>query len=177
EKDIPCLRIGFRYVRGMRQAAAEKIVLERQMRAFEGIEDLVRRVPELQKAEMVTLSEIGALNGLQKEMHRRTALWQVERAARPAGPLLDSIPEQLELSPLKQMTDEERLVADFHGAGLTTGPHPMSYCRAALTEQNVKRACDLARLPDGQYTRVAGGGICCPPPRTTQSVGFFFLVD
>jgi predicted nucleic acid-binding OB-fold protein len=47
-KDIPCLRIGFRYVRGLRQTAADKIVLERQKRPFEGIDDLVRRVSELQ---------------------------------------------------------------------------------------------------------------------------------
>src|SRR6202158_2230634 len=128
-KDVPCLRIGFRYVRGLRQTAADKIVSERQKRPFEGIDDLVRRVPELQKAELVTLSEIGALNSLGRGVHRRSALWQVERAARPAGPLLDAIPEQMELSPLGQMTDEERLVVDFHGAGMSTGPPPVQYCR------------------------------------------------
>jgi len=37
DKDVPCLRIGFRYVRGMRQATAEKIVSERQKCRFEGI--------------------------------------------------------------------------------------------------------------------------------------------
>src|SRR6201998_3520038 len=51
-QDVPSLRIGFRYVRGMRQTAAEKLVAERQLRPFEGIDDLVRRVPELQKAEL-----------------------------------------------------------------------------------------------------------------------------
>ena len=41
-------------------------------------------------------------------MHRRDALWQVERATRFAGPLLDNIPEGDEKSPLAQMTPEER---------------------------------------------------------------------
>ncbi len=177
EKDIPCLRIGFRYVRGMREAAAEKIVSERRKRTFGGIEDLTYRVPELQKAELVTLSEIGALNPLGNGMHRRSALWQVERAARPGGPLLDTIPEQLELSPLRRMTDEERLVADFHGAGLSTGPHPMSYCREALTKQEVKRACDLPRLPDGQFTRVAGCVIARQRPGTAKGFVFLSLED
>jgi error-prone DNA polymerase len=176
-QDVPCLRIGFRYVRGMRQAAAETIVLERQKRVFEGIEDLVRRVPELQKSELVTLSEIGALNSLGKETHRRTALWQVERAARPAGPLLDAIPEQLEFSPLRQMTDEERLVADFHGSGMSTGPHPMSYCREALSKMQVKRACDLPHQPDGQYTRVAGCVIARQRPGTAKGFVFLSLED
>jgi error-prone DNA polymerase len=175
--DVPCLRIGFRYVRGMRQTAAERIVWERKKRPFDGIEDLVRRVPELQKSEMVTLSEIGALNSLRTGMHRRTALWQVERAARPAGPLLEAIPEQLELAPLRQMTDEERLVADFHGSGMSTGPHPMSYCREALTKQQVKRACDLAHEPDGQYTRVAGCVIARQRPGTAKGFVFLSLED
>jgi error-prone DNA polymerase len=177
EKDIPCVRIGFRYVRGMKQAAADKIVLERQYSPFGGIEDLIRRVPELQKAAMVTLSEIGALNSLGKGIHRRTALWQVERASRRAGPLLDPIPEQIELSPLRQMTDEERLVADFHGSGLSTGPHPMTYCREALTKLQVKRACDLPRLPDGQYTRVAGCVIARQRPGTAKGFVFLSLED
>jgi len=172
-KDIPCLRIGFRYVHGMRQSAADRIVSERQKHPLEGIEDLIRRVPELPKKDLVTLSEIGALNAFGKEMHRRTALWQVERGARHAGPLLDAIPEQMELSPLEQMTDEERLVADFHGSGMSTGPHPMAYCREALAKQQVKRACDLSRLPDGQYTRVAGCVIARQRPGTAK--GFVFL--
>jgi error-prone DNA polymerase len=176
-QDVPSLRIGFRYARGMRQAAAEKLVSERQHRSFEGIEDLIRRVPELQKPELVTLSEIGALNSLGKGMHRRSALWQVECAARPAGPLLDAIPEQMELSPLLQMTDEERLVADFHGSGMSTGPHPMSYCREALAKQRVKRACDLSRIPDGQYTRVAGCVIARQRPGTAKGFVFLSLED
>jgi error-prone DNA polymerase len=176
-KEVPCLRIGLRYVHGLRQSTAEKIVCERQKYPFEGIEDLVRRVPELRKSQLVTLSEIGALNSLGKEMHRRTALWQVERAARPAGPLLDAIPEQMELSPLEQMTDEERVVADFHGSGLSTGPHPMTYCRVALSKLQVKRACDLSRLPDGQYTRVAGCVIARQRPGTAKGFVFLSLED
>ena len=176
-QDVPSLRIGFRYVRGMRQTAAEKLVAERQLRAFGGIEDLIRRVPELQKQELVTLSEIGAFNPLGKGMHRRSALWQVERAARPAGPLLDAIPEQMELSPLLQMTDEERLVADFHGSGMSPGPHPMTYCREALSKLQVKRACDLPRVPDGQYTRVAGCVIARQRPGTAKGFVFLSLED
>src|SRR3989475_100825 len=177
DKDVLCLRIGFRYIRGLRQTAADKIVSERQKRPFEGIDDLVRRVQELQKAELVTLSEIGALNSLGRGVHRRTALWQVERAARLAGPLLDAIPEQMELSPLRQMTDEERLVADFHGSGMSTGPHPMTYCREALSKLQVKRACDLPRVQDGQYTRVAGCVIARQRPGTAKGFVFLSLED
>jgi error-prone DNA polymerase len=176
-KDVPNLRIGFRYVRGLRQASAEALVRERRSSIFTDINDLVRRVPELQKPELVTLSEIGALNSLGERIHRRSALWQVERAAHPVGPLLESIPELTETSPLRQMNDEERLVADFHGSGMTAGPHPMSYCRARLDSMKVKRACDLARLRDGEYTRVAGCVIARQRPGTAKGFVFLSLED
>jgi len=177
DKPAPCLRIGFRYVRGLRQAAAEAVVRQRQVRPFAGIEDLVKRVPDLQKSELVTLSEIGALNGLGQKIHRRSALWQVERAARPPGPLLESIPEQADASPLQQMTDEERLVADFHGSGMTAGPHPMSYCRARLDLLKVQRACDLHGIQDGEHTRVAGCVIARQRPGTAKGFVFLSLED
>jgi error-prone DNA polymerase len=40
---------------------------------------------------------------------------------------LEGIVEQDVLSPLEQMDIEERIVADYRGTGLTTGPHPMFY--------------------------------------------------
>ena len=172
-EEVPCLRVGLRYVRGLREKAAEAVVRAKRERAFSGIGELVQRVPELQKAELVSLSEIGALNSLGKGMHRRSALWQVERAARAAGPLLDSVLEETESSPLQQMTNEERLVADFRGCGLTAGPHPMTYCRKNLDALNIKRASDLERVADGEYTRIAGCVIARQRPGTAK--GFVFL--
>jgi len=176
-KEVPCLRVGLRYVRGLREKAAEELIRERNAEKFSGIADLARRVPELQKAELVSLSEIGALNALGKAVHRRTALWQVERAARPAGPLLDTIQEESEVSPLEKMTNEERLVADFHASGMTTGPHPMAYCRKSLAAVKIERACDLERLADGAYTRVAGCVIARQRPGTAKGFVFLSLED
>ncbi|MGB9511758.1 MAG: error-prone DNA polymerase, partial [Candidatus Acidiferrum sp.] len=174
---VPSLRLGLRYVRGLRQRAAEAIMRARTAASFSGISNLVQRVPELQKSEMVTLSEIGALNSFDKSLHRRTALWQVERATRTAGPLLDALPDDPEISPLQPMSHEERLVADFHGSGLTAGPHPMAYCRDTLTSLNVKRASDLAHIADGQYTRVAGCVIARQRPGTAKGFVFLSLED
>jgi error-prone DNA polymerase len=51
---------------------------------FRSIEDVVQRTG-LRRDELTTLADIGALNAFTNE--RRSALWQVERAARPAGEL------------------------------------------------------------------------------------------
>ncbi|MGH9406629.1 MAG: DNA polymerase III subunit alpha, partial [Terriglobia bacterium] len=62
--DAWAVRLGMRYVKGMREDAALALVAECARGAFLSVEDLVRRVPALTRAELRTLAEIGALNPL-----------------------------------------------------------------------------------------------------------------
>jgi error-prone DNA polymerase len=173
------VRLGMRYVKGMRESVAHKIVEECARAPFTSIHDLALRVPELQKRELVLLAEVGALNFLDSEhrIHRRDALWQVERACRRTGPLLENIPEPDLGSPLEQMTAEERLVADFHGTGMTVGPHPMAYYRGELNAMGVLRATDLAGIRNGAYVRIAGAVIARQRPGTAKGFVFLSLED
>ena len=82
------LRLGLCYARGLRREAALALIAAREQRAFSSIQDLALRVPELRKSDLTLLAKIGALNSLGEVAHRRDALWQVEYAGRPAGPLL-----------------------------------------------------------------------------------------
>jgi error-prone DNA polymerase len=163
------LRLGLRYARGLREEAARAIL---RARPFTGIDDLAFRVPELRKDEINRLAEIGALNSLQR-IHRRDALWQAQRAVRPVGPLLASLEEGGGPSPLAPMNTEERLRADYHGAGLTIGKHPMAYRRAEMNARGVTRAVDLAKTPNGRLVRIAGSVIVRQRPGTAK--GFVFL--
>jgi len=54
------LRMGLRYVRGLREEAARSLLRERMRSSFTSIHDLTRRVPELRKDELTTLAAIGA---------------------------------------------------------------------------------------------------------------------
>ena len=56
------VRLGLRYVRGLREEAARALLREREQRRFESITELARRVPELRRTELETLAEVGALN-------------------------------------------------------------------------------------------------------------------
>jgi|HubBroStandDraft_6_1064221.scaffolds.fasta_scaffold06879_2 error-prone DNA polymerase len=105
--------------------------------------------------------------------HRRDALWQVERSVRHSGPLLDELPEPDANSPLRPMNQEERLVADFRGTGMTVGPHPMAYHRSRMEKMGIHTASELSRIPDGQYLRIGGCVICRQRPGTAK--GFVFL--
>jgi error-prone DNA polymerase len=169
----PTLRLGLRYVRGLRKDSADALVRARTTGPFASIEDLTLRIPELSKSECTMLAQVGALNGLGERFHRRDALWQVERAVRPAGALFKQNRQQDAESPLAQMTDEERLVTDFHGTGLTIGRHPMAHRRTEWNGMNIKRACDLKAIPDGRLTRIAGCVIARQRPGTAK--GFLFL--
>ncbi len=201
------LRMGLRYVRGLREDAARSLILERTSAPFTSIHDLTHRTPELRKDELTTLAEIGALNaiGLQIEdfrlqisntdqskidnqseicnlkskisLHRRDALWQVERAVRPSGPLLENQPESDSPSPLAPMNHEERLVADFHGTGLTVGPHPMAYRRAWLNAMGIRRAIELRDIPNGKRLRIGGCVITRQRPGTAKGFVFLSLED
>ena len=71
------------------------------------------------------------------------------------------------------MTVEERLVADFHGTGMTVGPHPMAYHRAEMKKQGIRSAIELHHLPNGMPVRVAGSVIARQRPGTAK--GFVFL--
>ncbi len=83
------LRLGMNYAKGMRQTSAEALVSARmQGGPFQSVDDLAQRVGALNRKELVALARIGALNPLGDVEHRRDALWQVEQAGRPVGPVL-----------------------------------------------------------------------------------------
>ncbi len=75
------LRVGLRYVKGLRQEIAVEIVRQRAARPFTSIEDLKLRVPDVRKAELTTLAAIGALNFIAGYRQRQTAWHAPSRRA------------------------------------------------------------------------------------------------
>jgi len=167
------LRLGLNYVRGLRRQAAEAIV---NNQPFATIDDLAQRVPELKKEELNQLAAIGALNSIGAQ-HRRDALWQASRASKPAGELLCSVPEISPEAPLRQMTIEERLVADSVGTGMTIGKHPMAYRRTEMDILRVTPAAALPSIANGRTVRVAGNIIVRQRPGTAKGITFMSLED
>jgi error-prone DNA polymerase len=162
------VRLGFNYVRGLRKETGEAIAAARP---FSSIADLVRRVPGIRKDELRMLAEIGAFHSL--GIDRRAALWEAEKALRPAGPLFEEVEAPEPASPLAPMQAPERMRADFYGTGLTIGPHPMYLYRASLALRGVLPAEELQYVPKGKLVKVAGCVICRQRPGTAK--GFMFL--
>jgi error-prone DNA polymerase len=75
------------------------------------------------------------------------------------------------------MNPEERLVADFRGTGLTVGPHPMAYHRVRMDAIGIRKASDLAAIPNGKYLRIGGCVIARQRPGTAKGFVFLSLED
>jgi error-prone DNA polymerase len=182
EGEEHALRLGLRFVRGLRAEAGFAVAAAKP---FRDVDDLARRVPGLRKNELEMLASVGALAKLETA-HRRDALWKAGRAGRPAGPLLDEVPETLadgdspaspEQIPLDQMTVGERLAADYFGTSLTVGRHPMHFRRAEMNELGVTTARDLPRVRNGGLVRVAGSVIVRQRPGTAKGILFLSMED
>jgi error-prone DNA polymerase len=91
--------------------------------------------------------------------------------------MLEGIFEQDAESPLKRMNIEERLMADFHGTGMTLGPHPMAYRRQQLRRMGIKSAEELKKLPHNISAVAAGAVITRQRPGTAKGLIFLTLED
>ncbi|MCR4374073.1 MAG: error-prone DNA polymerase, partial [Acidobacteria bacterium] len=200
-QDDGVIRLGLMYVQGLRADVGKKIAstsprspgaLAPGIR-FTSMDDLVARTG-VRRDELRMLAESGALASLGGD--RRSALWQAERAARPAGELLGD--EECEKtsgvfffldnkkktpdvfspsSPLAPMSLIERVEADYATTGLTIGPHPMALVRRTLSARGVVRASDLAQGRPGRRVRVAGAVITRQRPGTAKGFVFLSLED
>jgi error-prone DNA polymerase len=176
------LRLGFNYARGLQRATADALVeARRQGGEFCSVDDLARRVSVLSRRDLVSLARIGALNSIGDVQHRRDALWQAEEAARAVGPLLRkggiANDQAGAKTPLRKMSDEERVSADYAGTGLTTGPHPMAYHRAALQSEGILTAGELEHCANRQPVSIAGCVIARQRPGTAKGFVFLSLED
>jgi error-prone DNA polymerase len=170
---VGAIRLGFKFVRGLRAKAALSIEAEHAKGPFADAEDLSRRC-DLHENEFQILASVGALAGF--GLTRRAALWQVARLSKPAGPLLDRLTDP-EPSPLPEMTPVEETRADYGGTQLTLGPHPLAYMRPRLAEKGITPAAGLDVLPNGAKVRAAGSVIVRQRPGTAKGLLFLTLED
>jgi error-prone DNA polymerase len=169
------VRLGLRYVKGLRERAGRAIVAARAVRPFASVADLLARTG-VTTDEAQTLATSGALAALGGR--RRADLWAAAVAS--PGPLFAAAvaaSAPTPLSPLREMDAEERLAADYAATGVTLGPHPMALRRHTLMRQGVTRAVDLRQHPHEARVRVAGSVIVRQRPGTAKGFVFLSLED
>jgi error-prone DNA polymerase len=187
----PGVRLGLRYVKGLRQAAGEAVERAAAERPYASTADVARRAG-LRDDELAALAGVGAFGSL--GLTRRGALWQAAAIGAARGPLFGSESDTSsyagrpaergaaflgddEPSPLPEMSTFEETVADYGGASLTAGPHLMAHFRPDLARQGILSLAEAERRPDGHTVRVAGAVIVRQRPGTAKGFVFLSLED
>lgn len=168
------LRLGMRFVGGMRESTGRSIEAARAQSAFTSLEDFRRRASP-DRSELEALAELGALRFTDRERpwHRREALWQVRALeAMPRG-IFDGAAGPRAEVPVRAMRLTERVAADLERSGVTVGPHPMRFVREALRGEGVLSSAELGLARHASAVSVAGVVITRQRPGSAK--GFFFL--
>ncbi len=169
-----CLRMGLRYVTGLREETGLRIERERARRPFDSIADFTARVGP-NRRELDALAYAGAFAAF--GMTRRDAMWNAAAVERDPSSLLSRARPKAVKAPLPEMAPIEQTLADYAATSLTTGPHPMTYLREDLDAHHVLSAADLEHLRHGSIVKTAGVVIVRQRPGTAKGFLFITLED
>jgi error-prone DNA polymerase len=169
----PALRLGFRMVKDLSQAAALRIVEARALQPFTSTQDLATRAA-LDRRDLGALANAGALADLAG--HRYRAAWSVAGVEAPL-PLIAGVEIAEGIPLLRAPTEGQDVVADYRSVGLTLGRHPLALLRARLSRDGIVTAAGLSQLQDGAAVRTAGLVITRQRPMTASGVTFVTLED
>jgi error-prone DNA polymerase len=173
----PAVRLGLRYVDGLRKEAGLAVGAERRRAPFASAADLSARVA-LRRDELDTLAELGALTSIDPRARtRRSALWQVSALERDRSSLFAGAEPPGPASPLSEMSPFQETLADYQRSGITLGPHVMAHLRAALRQRGCLTAAELRQVPDGRWVRTAGFVIVRQRPGSAKGFCFLTLED
>ncbi len=200
------LRLGFRMLSGLGEAAGRAIEQARAKGPFLSLDDFARRTG-LGQAKIKRLAEADAFTSLGSG--RRQALWQAlgQEKKRRAMPLFDAGDKELiagrprrpesgdRRSPAMGLTCEhhsseevipqslpsmklyEEVVADYRTAGLSLRAHPISFYREQLHRLKVTPAQELEKLANDTPVIVAGLVLLRQRPGTAKGITFVTLED
>jgi error-prone DNA polymerase len=165
------LRLGLRFVLGLRESAAKRLVAGRPLGS---VAEAAQR-GGLRQNELEALAHAGACAAF--GLTRREALWQAAAAERDRTSLLARVRPPATGAPLPPMTPFEETAADYATTHLTAGAHVMAHLRDRLRADGVLAARDLDAVPDGAPVRIAGHVIVRQRPGTAKGFCFLTLED
>jgi len=190
------VRVGLRFVKGMRAEDARRIVAARAgseaMPGSTGQPDSVAalaRAAGVDRGVLTRLAEAGALDAL--EDGRRDALWDALGAPRPVD--VDAVADGSDARAahtggtaehdddpavdFAALDSFDTIRWDYDATGHSTRGHPLAPLREALTDQGLPDAATVRTAGDGDEVHYAGMVICRQRPETAGGVVFLTLED
>jgi error-prone DNA polymerase len=164
------VRLGYRYVRGIGEAALDRLDEEASKGPYRSLADFCQRTA-LDRAALENLIMVGAFDCF--GISRREMLWALPKALRCSRDGEFSLDLPGDQPDLPDMSAQEKTSLDYHILGLSPSKHVMEFFRHKLKGTRTTRACDLKRLRNGDEVRIAGAVVCRQRPAT--SGGFIFI--
>jgi error-prone DNA polymerase len=172
------VRLGFRLVRGLANAAGAGIVAAREDRPYGSVEDLWRRAG----APVAALRQLAAADAFAgMELTRREAAWAIRELRDEALPLFaaagaaqEAVEPEVTLRP---MAVGSEVVEDYTMTGLSLRSHPIALLRQDLRGQGCIPCAELARTRDGRRVTVSGLVLVRQRPGSANGVLFITLED
>ena len=168
------LRLGLRYVTGLREEVGQRIEAARYARAFDSIADVAARAAP-NRRELDALAYAGAFAEFGNT--RRDAMWNAAAVERDPHSLLTRARPRRSQSNLPAMAPLDETLADYAATGVTAGPHLMTYLRGQLKARGVLSADDLTRARHESWVKTAGVVIVRQRPGTAKGFLFITLED
>ncbi len=168
------VRLGFRQIKGLVSAEAQKLITAREAGATD-LADLARR-SGVSRMFWESLAEADALGS--HALSRRQALWAVKVLEAERPPLLDLMGAPPEGAPsLRPMKLPAEVAEDYRTLGLSLKGHPCAFFRRELELMGVVTSLDLERLADGAHVAACGLVLIRQRPGTANGVVFLTLED
>jgi len=153
------LRVGFLSVKDLSERSRNRIIAEREIRAFAGINDFFDRVrPD--EAEARALIHCGALDRFHPTAHRAALLWQFSAWRKTGGrqtgePGLFADPDPPAMPELPPEEPGQRLRREFAVLGFLCDRHPITLFADKLKGLGTIKARDVTACV-GRRVRLAG---------------------
>ncbi|WP_433049541.1 error-prone DNA polymerase [Dactylosporangium sp. CS-033363] len=170
-RDGPAVRLGFRSVRTLGDAVAEKLASVRHDGGpYTSLTDVARRAG-LSAVHLEALATADAFASL--GLTRREALWAAGAAARETANRLPGTVGGQHAPMLPGMDAVERMVADVWATGLAPDAHPAQFARPYLDTIGAVSVEGLQAVSAGR--RVSVGGIVTHRQRPATAGGVTFI--
>ena len=176
--DEPCtvegggIRLGLRYVDGLGEVGAGRVIDARPPHGYVGLNDLCRRT-RLPRRLVENLILAGALSDWSRD--KRALAWELGRLRYREDEL--PIPLAPDGVTLEAMTYAEELMNEYAATGVAAEGHLMELFRDQLSHANVCTSAELERVAAGRRVRTAGMVAVRQAPPTAKGFAFFTLED
>ncbi len=171
------IRLGLSSVREISDGLAQRIVDERnEYGPYRSAEDLVRRVPGLDRSQLEALATAGVVRE-SFGLGRREALWAMGAVAESRPDRLPGLVVGDQAPPLPPMSEFDEAIADLWATGISPDGHPTQFLRAELSRRGVVTATALWESEDRSRVVVAGVVTHRQRPSTARGTTFINLED